>query len=271
MKKLFMTVILGAACLFTTMAGEKSIGLGMTYGPDSARVNALSGKPSTMSVDADFTYVWKKGIFRYGWNAGVGYTHLWTPSGNTERKYDIDDVMDKKEKVRNEFDRVVGEAGVSNIFKKGSQIMDYYELTYKDFNGFDLKANALIGVEKGIFGADFLGGFAFGWGRINRDAGNIKESLNIIALNLEQEEYNKEEIHLDYSGFEDLLSGSCNVIQLSAPLEIKPFVRVGNHLKINASVKTDIYSCNIISGSYSNTKSSWLKNWEFGAGVEFVF
>lgn len=269
MKKLLMTVILGITCLFVATA-EKSIGLGMTYGPDSARVNVLSGKPNTMSVEADFTYVWKKGILRYGWNAGAGYTHLWTPSDNTHREYDIDDVIAKNEKVRNEFDRVVSEAGMSNTFKKGSQIMDYYELTYKDFNGLDLKANALIGVEKGIFGADFLSGFAFGWGRINRDAGNTKESLDIIALNIELEEYNEEEIHLDYSGFEDLLSGACNVIQLSVPLEIKPFVRAGDHIKINASVKTDMFSLNIMSGSKSSTKSSWFKNWEFGAGVEFV-
>lgn len=271
MKKLLMIVILSITCLFAVMAVEKSIGLEMTYGPDSARVNTLSGKPNTMSVEADFTYVWKKGILRYGWNAGAGYTHLWTPSGNTERKYDIDDIMNKNEKARNEFDRIVGQANVSNIFKKGSQIMDWYELTYKDFNGLDLKANALVGVEKGIFGADLLCGFGFGWGRINRDAGNIRESLDIEINNEERLEEGSEEFHLDYSGFENLLSGVCNVTQISVPLEIKPFVRAGSHVKINTSVKTDIYSCNIMSGSYSNTKNSWFKNWEFGAGVEFVF
>ncbi len=268
MKKLF--VIFAAALLAAPVLGqERSVGLNVTYGPDSYLVDYPSGYQQTLNADVTYTEVYKKDFFRFGWSAGLGYAHLW--GDNVETKSDVDEMIDRND-ARGTFDEMTRSL-FSRTGMKAKSMFESYQWIYSDFHGFSTSGEALAGVEKGIFGVDLLSGLGFDYAFMKTRLGEVE-----YTDDLKQSIITMKTVHnVDVDPSDEIdklrndLGGTCHMMQFSVPLEARPFVKVTKNFKIAGSVRADVYAFNLLFGDQTYTKNLWFKNWEFGLGAEFVF
>lgn len=268
MKKIvwIFAAVLAAAPM---MGAERSVGLKVAYGPDSYLVDYPSGYQQTINADVYYTEVYKKGFFRFGWSAGLGYSHLW--GDNAETKTDIDEMLTRNDAYKTYEDILLSTFGTSGM--SPSYLFGSYQWVYSDFHGFSADAAALAGVEFGKFGADLLVGAGFDYVFMKAKLGELGKTDVYSQL----DEAYKRRINksldevLDVSPLADKLSSTYHMMQISVPLEIRPFVKVADHVKIVGAVKTDVYAKNYLFGDQTYSKDLFFKNWEFGVGAEFVF
>lgn len=268
MKKIIwvLAAILAAA---PVLGAERSVGLNVTYGPDSYLVDYPSGYQQTINIDANYTEVYKKSFFRFGWNVGLGYSHLW--GDNVETKTDVDEMIERND-AEDTYKSLTSSTMGSTLIP-ASTFFSSYQWIYSDFHGFSTDASALVGVELGKFGADLLLGAGFNYAFMKTELGELGKTdyyNNLDAIVKQVQNKSLDEV-FDVSAVADDLGGTCHMMQISIPLEIRPFVKVTDHIKIAGTVKTDVYAKNFLFGDQIYKKDLFFRNWEFGLGAEFVF
>lgn len=260
MKRLF--VVLTAALLAAPVLGaERSVGLNVTYGPDSYLVDYPSGSQQTLSIDASYTEVYKISFFRFGWSADLGYSHLW--GDNVETKTDVDEMVERNDAL-DTFHQFINNPNIMP-----STIFSSYQWIYSDFHGFKTKGLALAGVEYKAVGVDLMSGLGIDYAFMKTEIGDVgvtDQYLFFMSMYKATTGNN-----LDLESFKKDLGGTCHMMQFSVPLEIRPFVKVTDHIKIAGTVKTDIYAKNFLFGDQTYRKDLFFRNWEFGLGAEFMF